>query len=63
MSARDELDDDDPEVQRLILTALVTTRLDAIREVTSWLRQTPRYDKDHAALLRAARRIEEWASQ
>lgn len=34
-----------------------------IGEVTSWLRRTPHYDKDYPALLRAARRIEEWVSQ
>lgn len=33
-----------------------------IDEVTSMLRSTPHYDRDRAALLRAARRIEDWAS-
>ncbi|MEY9876629.1 hypothetical protein ABH931_006139 [Streptacidiphilus sp. MAP12-33] len=37
-------------------------RLRIISEVTTWLRRTPRYDKDYPALLRAARRIEEWAA-
>lgn len=52
-----------PAEYMTVLHHLVAYRLQVIAEVTTMLRCTPRYDRDHPALIRAARRIEEWASQ
>lgn len=53
---------DDADAKRQTLAELVAYRLTIIGEITTMLRATPRYDRDYPALLRAARRIEEWAS-
>lgn len=62
MSTDLELPDDaDRRDQQLIFAALVKARRGGVDDVIAMLRRTPHYDRDHAALLRAARRIEEWA--
>jgi hypothetical protein len=64
VSAPEPLDLTDlPDEYKALLHKLVAYRLQVIGEVTTMLRRTPRYDRDYPQLIRAARRIEEWASQ
>lgn len=52
--------DDDAREQQQILAALVRERRGGIEDVVAMLRRTPRYDRDYPAMIRAARRIEDW---